>query len=98
MSRYVDFIVGVTKLLQFDKIKEVSDLSNAILADGVGFGYKKMLYKRHMKESYAFKKINEINWSKYIGNIEFFYYNLKKKKTCVCLFTLQRIRRRPDEI
>ena len=41
MSRYVDFIVGVTKLLQFDKIKEVSDLSNAILADGVGFGYKK---------------------------------------------------------
>ena len=41
MSRYVDFIVGVAKLLQFDKIKEVSDLSNAILADGVGFGYKK---------------------------------------------------------
>ena len=58
---------------------------------------KKTLYKRRMKESYAFK-INEINWSKYIDNIEFFYYNLKKKKTCVCLFTLQRIRRRPDEI
>ena len=41
MSCYVDFTVDVTKLLQFDKIKEVSDLSNAILADGVGFVYKK---------------------------------------------------------
>ena len=39
-------------------------------------------------ESYAFK-INKINQSKYIDNIDFFNYNFKKKQTHVCLFTLQ---------
>ena len=37
---YVDLTADVTKLRQFDKIKEISDLANAILADGVNFGYK----------------------------------------------------------
>ena len=41
MLCYVDLTVDVTKLSQFDKIKEISDLANAILADGVDFGYKK---------------------------------------------------------
>ena len=41
MSCYVDLTVDVTKLPQFDKIKEISDLANAILADGVDFGFKK---------------------------------------------------------
>ena len=41
MSCHVDLIVDVTKLPQFDKIKEISDLGNAILADCVDFGYKK---------------------------------------------------------
>ena len=40
MSCFVDLTVDVTKLPQFDKIKEISDLANAILADGVDFGYK----------------------------------------------------------
>ena len=44
MSCRVDLIVDVTKLPQFDKIKEISDLGNAILADCVDFGYKKMWY------------------------------------------------------
>ena len=39
MSCYVDLTVDVTKLPQFDKIKEISDLANAILADGVDFGH-----------------------------------------------------------
>ena len=50
MSCYVDLTVDVTKLPQFDKIKGISDLANAILADGVDFGYKKRLYKQGMKE------------------------------------------------
>ena len=50
MSCYVDLTVYVMKLPQFDKIKEISDLANAILADGVDFGYKKTLYKQGMKE------------------------------------------------
>ena len=41
MSCYVD--------LTADKIKEISDLANAILADGVGFGFKKTLYKQGIK-------------------------------------------------
>ena len=41
MSCYVDLTVEVTKLPQSDKIKEISDLANAILADGEDFGYKK---------------------------------------------------------
>ena len=50
MSCYMDLTVDVTKLPQFDNIKEISDLANAILADGVDFGYKKPLYKQGMKE------------------------------------------------
>ena len=41
MSCYIDLAVDVTKLSQFDKIKEISNLVNAILADSVDFGYKK---------------------------------------------------------
>ena len=46
MLCYADLTVDVTKLPQFEKIKEISDLSNAILADGVDFGYKKMQYMK----------------------------------------------------
>ena len=50
MSCYVDLTVDVTKLLPFDTIKEISDLANAILADGVDFAYEKMLYNQLVKE------------------------------------------------
>ena len=50
MSCYVDLTVDVKKLLQFDKIKEVSDPAKAILPDGMDFGYKKMLYKQNLME------------------------------------------------
>ena len=79
MSCYVDLGVDVTKLSQFDKIKEISDLANAILANGVDFGYRKnSIQTTYERESYAFK-INKINRSKYIDNIEFFDYNLKRR-------------------
>ena len=67
---------------------EFSDLANAILADSGDFSYKKNATQTtYVGESYAFK-IDKINRSKYIDNIEFFDHNLKKK-TCLCLFTLQ---------
>ena len=50
MSCYVDLAVDVSKLSQFDKIKEILKLASAFLADSVDFGYKKMLYKQRMKE------------------------------------------------
>ena len=78
MSRYVDLAVDVTKLLQFDKIKEISDLANIILANGVNLGYKKKAIQTYEEQSYALK-INKINQNKYIDNIQFFDYNLKKE-------------------
>ena len=62
MSCYVDLTVHVTKLPQFDKIKDILDLANAILADGVDFGYKK-----NENKTYCFR-INKINGSSYIEN------------------------------
>ena len=80
MSCYKDLTVDVTKLPQFYKIKEVLDLSNVVLADGVDLGYKKnVIQTTYEGENYMFK-IDKINWSKHIDNIEFFDVNLKKRK------------------
>ena len=56
MSSYVDLIVDVTKQPQSDKIKEISDLANASLADSVDFGYKKnTIQTTYEGETYTFK-------------------------------------------
>ena len=77
MSCYIDLTVDVTKLPQFDKIKKVSDLSNAILANGVDFGYKKNEVQLTFGNKTYYFRINKINRNSYIENIEFFDYNLK---------------------
>ena len=69
MSCYVDLAVDVTKLPQVDKIKEISDLANAILADGVGFGYKKNAVQLTFDNKTYYFRINKINRSSYIENI-----------------------------
>ena len=72
MSYYVDTTVDVTKLPQFDKIKKVSDLANAILAHGGDFCHKESgIHRVYEGVSYAFKT-KKINRSKYIDNIELF--------------------------
>ena len=80
MSCYIDLTVDVTKLPQFDKIKEISDLSNAILANGVDFGYKKNAVQLTFGNKTYYFRINKINRSSYIENTEFSNYNLKKKR------------------
>ena len=80
MSYYIDLTVDDTKLPQFGKIKEISDLANAILADGVDFGYKKNAVQLTFDNKTCYFRINKINQSSYIENIEFFEYNLKKKR------------------
>ena len=80
MSCYIDLTVDVTKLPQFDKIKEISDLSNAILANGVDFGYKKNEVQLTFGNKTYYFRINKINRNSYMENIEFFDYNLKKKR------------------
>ena len=41
MACYVDLTVDITKLPNYAKIKQTSDLATAILRDGVDFGYGK---------------------------------------------------------
>ena len=65
MSCYVDLTVDVTKLPQFDKI---SDLANAILADGEDFGYKKNAVQLTFDNKTYYFRINKINRSSYIEN------------------------------
>ena len=80
MSCYVDLNVDVTKLPQFDKIKEISDLANAILADGEDFGYKKNAVQLTFDNKTYYFRMDKINRSSYIENIEFSNYNSKKKR------------------
>ena len=80
MSCHVDLVVEVTKLSQFNKIKEISDLANAILADGVDFGYKKNAVQLTFDGRTYYFRINKIKRSNYIENIEFFDYELKEKR------------------
>ena len=61
MPCYVDFTNDVTKLPQFDKIKEISDLENAILADGVDFGYKRNVVQLTFDNKTYYFRMNKIN-------------------------------------
>ena len=79
-SCYVNLTVDITKLPQFDKIKEISDLVNIILADDVDFGYKKNVIQLTFDNKTYYFRVNKIKRSSYIEKIEFFGYNLKKKK------------------
>ena len=80
MLCYVDLTVDITKLTQY-------------LANGVDFGYKENAVQLTFgNKTYCFR-INEINQSGYIENIEFLDYNLKKKKAHLYLFSIQRISR-----
>ena len=71
MSCYLDLTVDVTKLPQFDKIKDISDLANAILVDGVDFGYKKNVVQLTFDNKTYYFRIDRINRNSYIENIEF---------------------------
>ena len=78
MSFYVDVAVEVTKVLQLYTIKEISDLVNAILADGVDSGYKSNAIQiTYEGKSYVFK-IDRIKRSKNIDDVEFVDYSFKK--------------------
>ena len=87
MSCYVDLTTDVAKLLQFDKIQEISHLANAILVNGINFGYKKNAVQLTFDNKTYYFRINKINRSSYIENNEFFCYNLKKCESLTRLFS-----------
>ena len=72
MLCYVNLTVDDTKLPQFDKIKGILDSANVILVAGVDFGYKKNVVQLTLDNKTLFFRINKINRSSYIKNIEFF--------------------------
>ena len=60
MFCYVDLVVDITKVSQFDKIKEISDLTNAILVDVFGFGYNENAVQLKFGGKTYHSKINRI--------------------------------------
>ena len=60
MFCYVDLVVNVTKVSQFDKIKESSDLTNAILVDVFDFGYNENAVQLTFGDKTYHFKINRI--------------------------------------
>ena len=95
MSCYVDLTVDVKKLLQFDKIKEVSDPAKAILPDGMDFGYKKMLYKQNLMERAMHFKLTK--QAKIQTKLSYLITILQKGHLFMSI-TLPRVTRRWDEI
>lgn len=80
MSCYVDLAVDINKLPQFNKIKEIYGLSNAILVGGDNFGYEEQAVQLSFDGRTYYFKYNKINRSNYRENIEFFDYNLKMRR------------------
>ena len=71
MSCYVNLTNDVTKLPQFDKIKNISDLANAILANGVDFGYKENVEQLTFDNKTYYFRISKINRSSYNEKLNF---------------------------
>ena len=85
MSCYVDLTVDVAKLPQFDKIKEISDLANAILADDADFCYQKTLCKQGMKERATHLKLIKQTGVNTLTISSFFILTLKRKDSCMSI-------------
>ena len=85
MSCYVDLTVDVAKLPQFDKIKEISDLANAILPDDVDFCYQKTLCKQGMKERATHLKLIKQTGVNTLTISSFFILTLKRKDSCMSI-------------
>ena len=80
MACYVDLTVDITKLPNYAKIKQTSDLATAILRVGIDFGYgKKELTLRKTSGSNLIFRSDRSRRDQYIEDVEFF--DLANKKT-----------------
>ena len=77
---YVDLTVDITKLPNYAKTKQTSDLVNAILRSGVDFGYgkKKLVLGKTSACNLVFQS-DKSRRDKYLQDVEFF--NVENKKT-----------------
>ena len=81
MTCYVDLTVDITKLPNYAKIKQASDLATAILRGGVDFEYgKKELMLRKTSGSNLLFWSGKSRRDQYLEDVEFFDIENKKTK------------------
>ena len=85
MDCFIELSNDITKLSQFKKIEEISDLANNILISGIDFGFKMddLIVKYYLGQDYEFK-ISKKQRSHFTESIEFF--DLKKNETRTVYF------------
>ena len=81
MTRYVDLTVDITKLPNYTKFKETSDLANATLRGGIDFGYgkKNLALEKTSGSSLTFPS-GKSRRDQYLEDTEFFDIENKKQK------------------
>ena len=81
MTCYVDLTGDITKLVNYTKIKQTSDLGTAILRGGVDFGYGKkgLMLGKTSRSNLIFQSDKSIR-DQYLENVEFFDIENKKPK------------------
>ena len=81
MTCYVDLTVDITKLPNYAKIKQTSDLANAILGGDIDFGYsrKELVLGKTSGSNLKFRS-EKSRRDQYLEGVEFFDYESKKTK------------------
>ena len=81
MTCYVDLTVDITKLLNYAKIKQTSDLANAILRGGVDFGHgrKELTLEKTSGSNFIFRS-HKSRRDQHLEDTKFFDTENKKPK------------------
>ena len=81
MTCYVDLTVDITKLPNYAKIKQTSDLANAVLGGDIDFGYsrKELVLGKTSGSNLKFRS-EKSRRDQYLEGVEFFDYENKKTK------------------
>ena len=96
MTCYVDLTVDITKLPNYPKIKQTSDLANAILRGGIDFGSgKKELTLGKTSRSNLIFQSDKLRRDQYLKDVEFFDIENKKR---TYLFSILRGKRWQSQI
>ena len=91
MACYVDLTVDITRLPNYAKIEQTSDLANALLRGGVDFGYRrKELMDGKTSASNLIFQSDQSRRDQYFKEVKFCGLEDKKQKEHTYLFTIQR--------
>ena len=91
MACYVDLTVDITRLPNYAKIEQTSDLANALLRGGVDFGYRrKELMDGKTSASNLIFQSDQSRRDQYFKEVKFCGLEDKKQNEHTYLFTIQR--------